>query len=190
IKEYKKLKENLEGLKDLEGLPGAIFTVDVKREENAVKECNKLGVPVCAVVDTNCDPDGIDVLIPGNDDAIRAVRLMCKIMADSIIEEKVAIEKEKEQVLKQQEQEKAEAADIAAAENSDEKAKARAAALDSTNYAEVFEEGKTEPAPVKEESNEYEEYLGGGKPGEEKPPAEKPAAAPEAKTEEKPNTNN
>jgi small subunit ribosomal protein S2 len=87
-KELKKLRENLDGLKDMDILPGAIFTIDVKREENAVKECNRLGVPVVAVVDTNCDPDGIDVLIPGNDDAIRAVRLMCKIMADSIIEEK------------------------------------------------------------------------------------------------------
>lgn len=95
-KELKKLKENLEGLKEIEDLPGAIFVIDVKHEENAVKEANKLGIPVVGVVDTNCDPDGIDVIIPGNDDAIRAVRLMCKIMADSIIEEKVAMEREKE----------------------------------------------------------------------------------------------
>lgn len=95
-KELKKLKENLEGLKEIEDLPGAIFVIDVKHEENAIKEANKLGIPVVGVVDTNCDPDGVDVIIPGNDDAIRAVRLMCKIMADSIIEEKVAMEREKE----------------------------------------------------------------------------------------------
>lgn len=95
-KELRKLKENLEGLKDIEELPGAIFVIDVKHEENAIKEANKLGIPVIGVVDTNCDPDGVDVLIPGNDDAIRAVRLMCKIMADSIMEEKVAMEREKE----------------------------------------------------------------------------------------------
>lgn len=95
-KELKKLKENLEGLKEIEDLPGAIFVIDVKQEENAIKEANKLGIPIIGVVDTNCDPDGIDVIIPGNDDAIRAVRLMCKIMADSIIEEKVIMEREKE----------------------------------------------------------------------------------------------
>ncbi len=100
-KELKKLKENLEGLKDLEDLPGAIFVIDVKHEENAVKEANKLGIPVIGVVDTNCSPDGIDVIIPANDDAIRAVRLMCKIMADSIMEEKVAIEREKEVAVSQ-----------------------------------------------------------------------------------------
>ncbi|MCX7698920.1 MAG: 30S ribosomal protein S2 [Candidatus Goldbacteria bacterium] len=101
-KELKKLKENLEGLKDIEELPGALFVIDVKHEENAVKEANKLGIPVIGVVDTNCDPDGIDVIIPGNDDAIRAVRLMCKIIADSIIEEKIAMEKEKEVIIGQE----------------------------------------------------------------------------------------
>ncbi|MCX8094344.1 MAG: 30S ribosomal protein S2 [Candidatus Goldbacteria bacterium] len=101
-KELKKLKENLEGLKDIEDLPGALFIIDVKHEENAVKEANKLGIPVIGVVDTNCDPDGIDVIIPGNDDAIRAVRLMCKIIADSIIEEKIAMEREKEVIISQE----------------------------------------------------------------------------------------
>ena len=104
-KELKKLKEHLEGLKDMEKLPGALFVIDVKREENAVKEANRLAVPVVAIVDTNCDPDGIDKIIPANDDAIRAVRLMCKIMADTIIEERVAIEKEKEIELRKKEDE-------------------------------------------------------------------------------------
>ena len=73
-KELAKLTDNLGGLKEMGVLPGGIFVIDVKREENAVKEANKLGIPVIAVVDTNCDPDPIDCLIPGNDDAIRAVR--------------------------------------------------------------------------------------------------------------------
>lgn len=144
-KELKKLRDNLEGLKDMEGLPGALFVIDVKREENAVKEANKLGIPVVAIVDTNCDPEPIDVLIPANDDAIRAVRLMCKIMADTIIEEKVAIEKEKEVALK-----KAEEANPEVMAGNNEKAAATQG--DSTDYSKVFaedksaEEAKAQPA--------------------------------------------
>ena len=135
-KELKKLKEHLEGLKDMEKLPGALFVIDVKREENAVKEANRLAVPVVAIVDTNCDPDGIDKIIPANDDAIRAVRLMCKIMADTIIEEKVAMEKEKEIELRKKEDE----AQAAQAETSEEKEKLNAVAKDSNDYSDVFKE--------------------------------------------------
>ena len=67
-------------------LPDAIFVVDPKQEEIAVKEARKLGIPVVAVIDTNCDPDMVDYKIPGNDDAIRAIRLFCAAMADAIIE--------------------------------------------------------------------------------------------------------
>ncbi len=136
-KELAKLRLNLDGLKDMEGLPGAIFSIDVKREENAVHECNRLGVPVIAVVDTNCDPDGIDVLIPGNDDAIRAVRLMCKIMADSIIEEKVLMEREKEVA---QQQAEADAAAVLASQGTpEEKEKAAAmAAAPAAGFEEIF----------------------------------------------------
>jgi small subunit ribosomal protein S2 len=69
-------------------LPDAIFVVDPKQEEIAVKEARKLGVPVIAVIDTNCDPDMVDHKIPGNDDAIRAIRLFCSSMADAVIEGK------------------------------------------------------------------------------------------------------
>ncbi len=136
LKELKKLKDNFEGLKDMEDLPGAIFIIDVKREENAVKEGNKLGIPVVAVVDTNCDPDNIDVLIPGNDDAIRAVRLMCKLIADTIIEEKIAIEKEKEVVIEKSPE------TLEAGENEKELAEA----IDNTDYTQIFtdEKEKTE----------------------------------------------
>jgi small subunit ribosomal protein S2 len=69
-------------------LPDAIFVVDPKQEEIAVKEARKLGIPVIAVIDTNCDPDMVDHKIPGNDDAIRAIRLFCSSMADAVIEGK------------------------------------------------------------------------------------------------------
>jgi small subunit ribosomal protein S2 len=137
LKEMKKLQNNLGGLKDMNEIPGALFIIDVKREENAVREGNRLGVPVVAVVDTNCDPDGIDKIIPGNDDAIRAVRLMCKIMADTIIEEKVAMEKEKEVAMQKEESEKTKEQSVEGMENAAEVA---AAAADNTNYAEVFKD--------------------------------------------------
>jgi len=140
-KELAKLRNNLDGLKEMDTLPGAIFVIDTKREENAIRECNRLGVPVCAVVDTNCDPDGIDVLIPGNDDAIRAVRLMCKIMADSIIEEKVQMEKDKEVAMQQAE---AEAAATAAAEGTPEEKEKAEAMASAGEYEKVFVEEETE----------------------------------------------
>lgn len=70
------------------GLPAAIFIVDPRKEHNAVLEAKKLGIPVVAIVDTNCDPDDADYVIPGNDDAIRAIRLIASVMADAVIEGK------------------------------------------------------------------------------------------------------
>jgi small subunit ribosomal protein S2 len=75
-------------------LPGAVFVIDTKKEKIAVHEGNKLGIPVIAVVDTNCDPDGVDYVIPGNDDAIRAVRLFASKMADAVLEGKNKLERE------------------------------------------------------------------------------------------------
>lgn len=85
-KELFKLEKNLGGVKDMDELPGAVFVVDPKREHIAVKESRKLGIPVVAIADTNCDPDELDYIIPGNDDAIRAVRLICSKIADACIE--------------------------------------------------------------------------------------------------------
>jgi small subunit ribosomal protein S2 len=84
--EREKLEKNLGGIKEMTRLPGALFVVDTQRENIAVAEANRLGIPVVAVVDTNCDPDVIDYLIPGNDDAIRAVRLISSKIADACIE--------------------------------------------------------------------------------------------------------
>jgi small subunit ribosomal protein S2 len=85
-KELVKLEKVLGGIKDMDELPGAVFIVDPKKENIAVKEARKLGIPVIAIADTNCDPDEIDYIIPGNDDAIRAIRLICSKIADACIE--------------------------------------------------------------------------------------------------------
>jgi len=85
-RELEKLHRNLGGIRAMNRLPDAVFIIDTKKEHLAVTEANKLGIPVVAVVDTNCDPDIIDFVIPGNDDAIRAGNLMCRVMADAIKE--------------------------------------------------------------------------------------------------------
>jgi small subunit ribosomal protein S2 len=85
-RELEKLSRNLSGISQLDRLPDAIFVIDTKKEHIAVTEARKLGLPVVAVVDTNCDPDVIDYVIPGNDDAIRSGSLMCRVMADAVVE--------------------------------------------------------------------------------------------------------
>lgn len=85
-REYQKLRRNFAGITEMERLPGAVFVIDPKREELLVKEANRLKIPVVALTDTNCDPDVIDYVIPGNDDAIRSINLISRLIADSIIE--------------------------------------------------------------------------------------------------------
>jgi small subunit ribosomal protein S2 len=85
-REKEKLEKVFEGVRDLTRLPGALFIVDIKKEHIAVKEANRLGIPVFAIVDTNCDPDGVDYIIPANDDSVRTIDLIVKFMADKIIE--------------------------------------------------------------------------------------------------------
>ncbi|MFP4037809.1 MAG: 30S ribosomal protein S2 [Desulfobacteraceae bacterium] len=85
-REMAKLDKNLGGIKNMDELPGAVFIVDPKKEHIAVREARRLGIPVVAIADTNCDPDEIDYIIPGNDDAIRAIRLVCAKVADACIE--------------------------------------------------------------------------------------------------------
>src|SRR5262249_25858983 len=80
------LEKVLSGIKGMTRLPDSIFVIDVRKEEIAVAEANKLGIPVIAVVDTNCSPEGIDYVIPGNDDALRAVRLFASRIADAVLE--------------------------------------------------------------------------------------------------------
>jgi len=86
--EWERLERFLGGIKDMDKLPGAVFVVDPRKEKIAVAEARKLNIPVVAIVDTNCDPDEIDYVIPGNDDAIRAVRLISAKIADAVLESK------------------------------------------------------------------------------------------------------
>ena len=104
-RELDKMRKNLEGIRDMEQLPDALFVIDPKREDIAVNEANKLGIPVIALVDTNCDPELVDYVIPGNDDAIRSIRLFSARIADAYLEG--AGETEKETLAKAREREEA-----------------------------------------------------------------------------------
>ena len=84
--EIAKLEKYLGGVKDMKKLPGAVFVVDPRKERNAIAEARKLHIPIVAIVDTNCDPDEVDYVIPGNDDAIRAIRLIAATMANAVTE--------------------------------------------------------------------------------------------------------
>lgn len=123
-----KLERSLGGIKNMQGLPDALFVIDVKSEYIAVSEANKLGIPVIAVVDTNCVPDGIDYVIPGNDDAIRAISLYVEAAADTIINARAA-------------------AAIKPAVSKDQ----------TSEYVEVVEEAPATEAPVAEEAPVVEE---------------------------------
>lgn len=90
-REKDKLEKSLGGIKDMKGLPDALFVIDVSHEDIAIKEARKLGIPVIAVVDTNCSPDGVDYMIPGNDDAIRSIRLYTQIAAESVLEGRASV---------------------------------------------------------------------------------------------------
>ena len=85
-RERETLDKNLSGIKNMTRIPDALFVIDVRKEDIAVKEANRLGIPIIAVVDTNCSPEGIDYVIPGNDDALRAVRLFASRIADAVVE--------------------------------------------------------------------------------------------------------
>ena len=90
--ETERLEKFLGGIKNMDKLPGALFVVDPRKERIAVQEAKKLGIPVVAIVDTNCDPDEVDYVIPGNDDAIRAVKLLTATMADAVLEGKQGVQ--------------------------------------------------------------------------------------------------
>ncbi|MBI2986280.1 MAG: 30S ribosomal protein S2 [Deltaproteobacteria bacterium] len=112
-REKEKLEQALGGIKGMRKLPDAIFVVDPNQEEIAVKEARKLGIPVVAVIDTNCDPDMVDCKVPGNDDAIRAIRLFCAAIADAVVEGKALYE---QSLVKDKEDEKTAEPTAAAAE--------------------------------------------------------------------------
>jgi small subunit ribosomal protein S2 len=136
-RERKHLEQNLAGIKDMPGLPDALFVVDSSKEEIAVKEAQKLGIPVVAIVDTNCDPDLVSYVIPGNDDALRAIRLFTSRIADAVLEGKDAA------VQKQLEAEK-----IAAEKAAEELEAAREAAAIAAEQALADAMGSGDEAPA------------------------------------------
>ena len=99
--EHDKLEKNLGGIRDMKKLPGALFVVDPKKEHIAIMEARSLGIPIIAIVDTSCDPDEADYVIPGNGDAIRAVKLIASKMADAVLEGKQGEQMESEQELEE-----------------------------------------------------------------------------------------
>ena len=156
-REHAKLLKNLAGIKDMEVLPQALFVIDVRRERIAVKEAMKLGIPIVAVVDTNCDPEGIDFVVPGNDDALRAIRLFVGLAAD-------AIEQGKNIQSKRDEDDEAEAAEAAGAE--------QPAAAESTDSAKNSSSAPAEAAKAEdtqevgaEDAPETTPDASGDKPG-------------------------
>jgi small subunit ribosomal protein S2 len=100
--ERTRLEKNLSGVKQMGSLPGAIFIIDPKKESIAVAEARKLSIPIVALVDTNCNPDDIDYVVPGNDDAIRSIRLLCSKMSEAVVEGKSILNKTKEEAAEKQ----------------------------------------------------------------------------------------
>jgi len=105
-RERKKLEKNLSGIKDMAGLPDALFVIDTKLEAIAIKEAVKLGIPVIGVADTNCDPDNIDFIIPGNDDALRAIRLITDTISQAYLDGKAVFESQQKEIAEQMEKQR------------------------------------------------------------------------------------
>jgi small subunit ribosomal protein S2 len=105
-RERKKLEKNLSGIKEMSGLPDALFVIDTKLETIAIKEAAKLGIPIIGVADTNCDPDEVDYIIPGNDDALRAIRLITETMAEAYLDGKAVFEAQQKELAEQMEKQR------------------------------------------------------------------------------------
>ncbi|HEY8060294.1 MAG TPA: 30S ribosomal protein S2 [Acidimicrobiales bacterium] len=208
-RELDKLLRNLNGIRNLDRKPDAVFVLDTKKEHIAVTEANKLGIPLIAVVDTNCDPDVVDYVIPGNDDAIRSGSLMCRIMADAVKEGRyirskkvpgdggppaapaVRTPEEEAEIARQQ----AEARDEAARQAAEREARVAAAKAEADAAADApAAEAPAEAAPATEGPTEEAVAAEAEAPVEEAvaPEAEAPAVAevaedaPEAATTETP----
>jgi small subunit ribosomal protein S2 len=151
-----KLERFLLGIEDMGGLPDAVFIVDLKQERIALLEARRLKIPVVAIVDTNCDPDEVDYPIPGNDDAIRAIRLMAGKMADAVMEgraehESRQAEAEAAEAAAVAEREEAVAVAVEAGEAAEEEAGWEAGELEAAPAAPAVATGEAEPAPPSEE---------------------------------------
>jgi small subunit ribosomal protein S2 len=166
-RELEKLMKNLAGIKDMNGLPDFLFVIDVRKEDIAVKEANRLGIPVVAVVDTNCSPDGIDYVIPGNDDALRAIRLFTSRVADAILEgQNVATEGMADEQMVAAAEQNAETEEAAApvvetpvAETKVEEVKAEVVTAASEDAVEAKESVETETAEAVKPTEETKEAV-------------------------------
>jgi small subunit ribosomal protein S2 len=162
-REVTKFRRNLGGIAAMDKMPGALFVVDINRESIAVAEANRLDIPVVAIVDTNCDPDPIDYVVPGNDDAIRAIQLICKVVSERIQVGVTAYEKKAAEIAKQKEAERAEAEALKALQN---------------------KEAKEAQAKAKKEADAKAKEAAKGAKAEAKKKAEAKAAKAEAKAKE------
>ncbi|MCD4741314.1 MAG: 30S ribosomal protein S2, partial [Desulfobacteraceae bacterium] len=142
LKERTKLEFAIGGISNMKALPGAIFVIDPKKEINAVREGRKLGIPIVSIVDTNCDPDEVDYIVPGNDDAIRAIRLFTSRIADAFIEGRQQYQ-EKQQASTDKEDEKVKAP---------AKGKIEREIISDDSGGPVIEKIKRKTAPVKKET--------------------------------------
>ena len=142
--EHAKLQKFLGGIRDMVDLPEALFIVDPRKERIAVAEARKLGIPIVAIVDTNCDPDEIDYVIPGNDDAIRAVKLICEKMADAVLEGQQGVQ------LSEPDFEAEEDVDESEAEATDEASDSDNEASDDVKKEEVEQVASDEDESVKQ----------------------------------------
>jgi small subunit ribosomal protein S2 len=187
-RERKHLEQNLAGIKEMPGLPDALFVVDSHNEEIAVKEARKLGIPVVAIVDTNCDPDLVDSVIPGNDDALRAIRLFTSRIADAILEGKQAAEEvrlEAEKVAAEKQAEELERQRLAAAIAAGEIPPTDEAAT--AEYAAAFDErGLSETVTAAEEQADGRVRVPKLKrrPGEIRPRGRKPGEGEDTSVED------
>jgi len=149
-RERKKLEKNLSGIKDMGSLPDGIFVIDTKRESIAIQEARKLGIPIVGVADTNCDPDEIDYIIPGNDDALRAIRLIAGTIAQAYLEGKAVYEAQQKELAEQIERQRQLQAQQAARESAARAAAAAAAEAAARKAAEG--KGPAETAAVPPEA--------------------------------------
>jgi small subunit ribosomal protein S2 len=135
-RERKKLEKNLSGIKEMGGLPDALFVIDTKLEAIAIKESVKLGIPVIGVADTNCDPDNIDFIIPGNDDALRAIRLITDTISQAFLDGKAVFEsQQKEAAAQMEKQRQIQAQQAAAAKEADSREQVESGASDAGDSA-------------------------------------------------------
>lgn len=175
MREKDKLSSCLEGIKNMGSLPDVIFVIDVGHEQIAIKEAQRLGIPVVGIVDTNSDPRGIDMMIPGNDDALRSIRLYCKTLADTIIEARGAVEIEEAKRAK-------EAPKVAKAPAPQKVVTKKAAAQPKAEPAAAEVPAEAAKAPAKKKVVRVKKEAA----AEEAAPAKKKAAAKKAPAKKKP----